>query len=108
MPLRVRNISFDCDDVQKVARFWSAALDRPLDPGSGPRFASIGGGDGVVLKEELSLKAFEVGDRCSYRPRTGASWGREYRGFSANVVDSATRRTAGVALPVLPGRCTSG
>jgi hypothetical protein len=47
MPLRVGNIAFDCDDVLKVARFWSAALDRPLDPESGPEFASIGGSDGA-------------------------------------------------------------
>ena len=45
MALRVGNIALDCDDVLNVARFWSAALDRPLDPRSGPQFASIGGGD---------------------------------------------------------------
>jgi len=45
MPLRVGNIALDCDDVVAVARFWSTALGRPLDPGSGPQFASIGGGD---------------------------------------------------------------
>jgi predicted enzyme related to lactoylglutathione lyase len=43
--LRVGNITLDCDDVLKVARFWSAALDRPLDPGSDAGFASIGRGD---------------------------------------------------------------
>jgi hypothetical protein len=43
--MRVGNIAFDCDDVLSVAGFWSAALGRPLDPGSGPHFASIGGGD---------------------------------------------------------------
>jgi hypothetical protein len=42
---RVANITFDCDDVMKVARFWSDALGRPLDDGSRPVFASIGGGD---------------------------------------------------------------
>jgi predicted enzyme related to lactoylglutathione lyase len=45
MRLRVGNIAIDCDDVAKVAQFWSTALGRPLDPGSGPGFASIGGGD---------------------------------------------------------------
>ena len=45
MPLRVGNIALDCDDVLTVARFWSMALGRPLDPGSGPDFASIGGAD---------------------------------------------------------------
>jgi predicted enzyme related to lactoylglutathione lyase len=43
--LRVGNITFDCDDVLEVAKFWSAALGRPLDPGSSPGFASIGGTD---------------------------------------------------------------
>jgi Glyoxalase-like domain len=45
MPLRLGNISFDCDDVLRVAEFWSAATGRPLDPSSSPGFASIGGGD---------------------------------------------------------------
>ena len=45
MALRIGNFAFDCDDVLKVAQFWSAAIDRPLDPGSGPEFASIGGTD---------------------------------------------------------------
>jgi Glyoxalase-like domain len=45
MPLRVGNIALDCEDVVTVARFWSTALGRPLDPGSGPHFASIGGED---------------------------------------------------------------
>jgi hypothetical protein len=45
MQLRVANIAVDCDDVVKVARFWSTALGRPMDPGGGPEFASIGGDD---------------------------------------------------------------
>ncbi len=45
MALRVGNITFDCDDVMKVAQFWSDALALPLDPGTSPGFASIGGGD---------------------------------------------------------------
>ena len=45
MPPRIGNIALDCDDVLEVARFWSAALDRPLDPASDSEFASIGGDD---------------------------------------------------------------
>jgi Glyoxalase-like domain len=45
MPARVGNITFDCDDVRKIAAFWSAALGRPLDAGSSEVFASIGGTD---------------------------------------------------------------
>ncbi len=47
MPARIGNVAFDCDDVLKVAAFWSAALGRPLDKGSGAVFASIGGADGT-------------------------------------------------------------
>jgi Glyoxalase-like domain len=45
MPLRPGNVTLDCDDVLRVARFWSAALGRPLDPRSSEVFASIGGAD---------------------------------------------------------------
>jgi predicted enzyme related to lactoylglutathione lyase len=40
--LEVANITVDCDDVGKVATFWSTVLGRPLDAGSSERFASIG------------------------------------------------------------------
>jgi predicted enzyme related to lactoylglutathione lyase len=43
--LRVGNITLDCGDVLKVARFWAAALDRRLDHGADAGFASIGRGD---------------------------------------------------------------
>jgi hypothetical protein len=34
MAARLGNITFDCDDVLKLAAFWSAVLGRPLDKGS--------------------------------------------------------------------------
>ena len=45
MAARIGNITFDCDDVLKIAAFWSAALGRPLDGGSSEFFATIGGAD---------------------------------------------------------------
>ncbi len=45
MKLKVANITLDCDDVLRVARFWSTVLGRPLDERSNERFASIGGRD---------------------------------------------------------------
>lgn len=45
MAARAGNIAFDCDDVLKLAAFWSAVLGRPIDAGSGEHFASIGGTD---------------------------------------------------------------
>jgi hypothetical protein len=45
MAARIGNIAVDCDDVLKVAAFWSAVLGRPLDKGSSELFAAIGGAD---------------------------------------------------------------
>ena len=45
MTLRLGNITIDCDDVVRVADFWSAALDRPVDEGASGFFASIGMND---------------------------------------------------------------
>ena len=45
MAARIGNVAVDCDDVLKVAAFWSAVLGRPLDEGSSEVFASIGGAD---------------------------------------------------------------
>ena len=45
MTARVINITVDCDDVLKVANFWSEVLGRPVDQVSSPVFASIGGSD---------------------------------------------------------------
>jgi Glyoxalase-like domain len=45
MTVRIGNVAFDCDDVLKVAIFWSTVLERPLDEGGSELFASIGGTD---------------------------------------------------------------
>ena len=45
MAARIGNVAVDCEDVLKVAAFWSAVLGRPLDEGSSEAFASIGGAD---------------------------------------------------------------
>jgi hypothetical protein len=41
------SVSVDCADASKLADFWSRVLDRSVDEGGGPDFASIGmnGGD---------------------------------------------------------------
>jgi hypothetical protein len=40
--LTLHNVTLDCDDPQKVASFWSAALGRPIDDGASEFFVSIG------------------------------------------------------------------
>ena len=44
MAARIGNVALDCDDVLKVAAFWSAELGRPLDDG----FTSIGSGAAAI------------------------------------------------------------
>jgi hypothetical protein len=40
--VRLAAVTVDCADALVVARFWAAALGRPLDPQSSSEFASIG------------------------------------------------------------------
>jgi Glyoxalase-like domain len=42
MTLKLAAVTFDCDDALAVAQFWSAALDRPIDPKPSSDFAAIG------------------------------------------------------------------
>jgi hypothetical protein len=42
MTVQLASVTFDCADALVVARFWSAALDRPLDADPTTDFASIG------------------------------------------------------------------
>jgi Glyoxalase-like domain len=45
MTLQLAYITFDCADSARVAAFWSAALNRPVDEGPSEWFASVGRGD---------------------------------------------------------------
>lgn len=42
MTIQIACVVFDCSDALTVGRFWSAAINRPLDPESTSEFASIG------------------------------------------------------------------
>ena len=46
MPVRLANVTFDCDDPEEVARFWSSALDCPLGPNPTPFFVTLPPTDG--------------------------------------------------------------
>src|SRR4051812_16099686 len=43
MTLNMPPVPVDCRDALKVADFWSAALDRPIDDGATADFASVAG-----------------------------------------------------------------
>ena len=42
MAVKVAAVTVDCHDALVVAQFWSAALDRPIDPKPTSDFAAIG------------------------------------------------------------------
>lgn len=45
MTLKIAAVTFDCTHAGELAEFWSAVLERPIDPGEphvAPFFASIG------------------------------------------------------------------
>jgi len=48
MTLQIGNVTLDCEDPRKVAAFWSAAIDRPVDAEASEYFASIGMSDGQL------------------------------------------------------------
>lgn len=51
MSLVIAAVTFDSHDALKLATFWSALLERPLDEGSTSDFASVGlgAGSGVAV-----------------------------------------------------------
>ena len=42
MSLSIAQIVIDCENAETLAGFWSQLLERPVDPGAGPFFATIG------------------------------------------------------------------
>jgi len=56
MAVKVAAITVDCHDALVVARFWSAALDRPIDPKPTSDFAAIG------LAEHRDTRGWRLGD----------------------------------------------
>ncbi|WP_043499664.1 VOC family protein [Georgenia sp. SUBG003] len=72
MALTVHAITFDADDAGALARFWGAALDRPVQDGASAEFAAVGGEgpaylffavpEGKTAKNRMHLD-LEAGDR---------------------------------------------
>lgn len=45
MTAKISALTMDCSDATKLAAFWSAVLDRPVDEGATEDFAAIGMAD---------------------------------------------------------------
>jgi hypothetical protein len=59
MPLALAHVVVDCQDAGKLAAFWSAVLERPVDPGGSAFFATIGRGGPQVPGPALMFLAVE-------------------------------------------------
>lgn len=57
MTLNVTTVTIDCRNALDVARFWSAALDRPLDDDASEDFASLAGTPGMAFMRVPEGKA---------------------------------------------------
>ncbi len=42
MPPRIAHITLDCTNVDAVSQFWSATLDRPIEPGEASTYCYVG------------------------------------------------------------------
>jgi len=42
MPISFAHVVFDASNAESLARFWAAALERPVDDGASPFFATVG------------------------------------------------------------------
>jgi hypothetical protein len=81
--LRLAAVTVDCEDALIVARFWAAALDRPLDPKSSSDFASIGMADMNEWGYECpSCKTPKGMSSASRRPGDGRSVERRRPGHT--------------------------
>jgi predicted enzyme related to lactoylglutathione lyase len=77
MPLSISQVTFDCQDAQKLAQFWSQAFGRDVDPGANAYFASIGrasrAADGPALMFIQVPEAKQVKNRV-HLDLTASDW----------------------------------
>ena len=64
MSLSTAHIVFDCTDAAALAGFWAQLLERPVDEGASPFFATVGGHGAAPLQPPYMFLAVP-------EPRTG-------------------------------------
>jgi predicted enzyme related to lactoylglutathione lyase len=60
-------LSFDTADAARIARFWAAALDRPMAEGATAQFAAIGVVDAAVTGPRLMFHQVPESKRVKNR-----------------------------------------
>lgn len=59
MPVTIENIAVDAADAGRLAAFWSAVLERPVDEDANQYFASIGRGASTMHPTMMFLQVPE-------------------------------------------------
>jgi predicted enzyme related to lactoylglutathione lyase len=76
MALTMAQIVVDCANAESLSGFWSGVLDRPVDAGANPYFATIGRGTPGALMFIQVPEQKQTKNRV-YLDLTGANWRQE-------------------------------
>jgi hypothetical protein len=80
MSVRFAQLVIDCVDAAAQARFWSAVLQHPVDPGANEYFATIGRTEGEPLRPAFMFIAVperRVGKNRLHVDLTSPDWQAE-------------------------------
>jgi hypothetical protein len=100
VPLRLSNIVIDCDDVERVARFWSEALNLELNgPQDGEWWLEPGGDHPDILFEKVpEAKSVKNRVHLDLRPNDQLAEVERLLGLGARRVDIGQRDVPWVVM----------
>jgi Glyoxalase-like domain len=104
MTVTVAHTVVDCQDAEKLAGFWAAVLERPVDEGANPFFATVGLGMPGALMFLAVPEPKTVKNRVhlDLAPAAGSDWRAEIDRLTAlgavQVAEYAEFGTAWVTL----------
>jgi predicted enzyme related to lactoylglutathione lyase len=100
VPLRWSNIVIDCDDVERVARFWSEALNLKLNgPQDGEWWLEPGGDHPDILFEKVpEAKSVKNRVHLDLRPNDQLAEVERLLGLGARRVDIGQRDVSWVVM----------
>ena len=78
MGLQVAQVVVDCEDAAKLAAFWAEVLERPVDDGASPYFATIRGG-GTPALMFLKVPEAKQGKNRLHLDLTSPDWRAEVK-----------------------------
>jgi len=84
MNIEIENITFDCDDVEKLAQFWSQVIGMPIDP------------EGNEFVQSISTPLGEPNFLFLKVPEAKSAKNRMHLDFASNDRDAEVERLVGL------------